>query len=110
MFPAAPVMRMRFMGILSEGSAQRLAALPVEEMQAARVEREANFLVQAELGPWVDARGDHDGTGDTHADKELGAELFGDLDRRVEAGAVLRARVADEHVLRPHAQGERLRR
>src|ERR1051325_3607508 len=107
MFPAAPVIRMRFMRFpFSWFSAQGLAALPVEEMQPARVEREAQVLVQRELRPGIDARGDHDWAGEAHGDEKPPAELLGHLDGRVESGAVLRARVADEHMLRPDAERE----
>src|SRR6266581_4945942 len=88
-------------------SAQRFAAVPVEEMQAPRGERHAHRRVGMKLDLRVDARRDQRAPGRAHAEQELGTELLGDLDDRIEGGAVLRLRLAEQGVLRTHAEQHR---
>src|SRR6266849_4620447 len=88
-------------------SAKGFAAVPIEEMQAARGERHAHRRVGMKLDLRVDARRDQRAPGNAHAEQELGAELLGDFDDRIEGGAVLRLRLAEQGVLRTHAEQHR---
>src|SRR5712691_12475559 len=88
-------------------SAKRFAAVPVEEMQAPRGERHSHRRVGMKLDLRVDARCDQRAPGGAHAEQELGAELLGDFDDRIEGGAVLRLRLAEQGMLRTHAEQQR---